>query len=160
MESESVVDDILKLTTGLPFEQLFEGDDDMYTHFSGDVSLEEIIDFNIQVTDPDVAKDVNHEDLSNVDWETVDWEHVAANWQEDELDPPSIKKSILDDDQTQANNKRRRLNELERLTKYSWQRLPLNVKAHKEGKRVRYKYVHADGSTVTSLRAALEKCGK
>jgi hypothetical protein len=160
MESESVVDDIFKLAAGLPFEQLFEGDDDMCTHFSGDVSLEEIIDFNIQVTDRDVAKDVNHDDLSNVDWETVDWEHVAANWQEDELDPPLINKSILDDDQTQTNNKRRRLNEVERLTKYSWQRLPLNVEPHKQGKRMRYKYVHADGSTATSLRAALEKCGK
>ena len=152
MESESVDDDILELAAGLPFEQLFEGDDDMYTHFSGDVSLEEIIDLNIQITGPDV---VNHDDLSNVDWEKVDWEYVAANWQEDELDPPSINKSILDDDRSQT-NKRRRVNEEERLHKYSWQRLPLNV----EGKRVRYKYVHADGSTVTSLRAALEKCGK
>ena len=51
-------------------------------------------------------------------------------------------------------NMRRRLNEVERLQKHSWQRLPLKA----EGKRVRYKYVHADGSTVTSLRAVLKKC--
>tara|TARA_B110001450_G_scaffold252641_4_gene274775 strand:+ start:990 stop:1544 length:555 start_codon:yes stop_codon:yes gene_type:complete len=154
-QMERVDDDILELAAELQFDQLFEGDDDMYTHFSGDVSLEEIIDFNIQITDLNVVEEHVHDDLSNVDWEKVDWEHVAANWQQDELELLSTNKSILDDDQTQT-NKRRRLNELERLNKYSWERHPLKVK----GKRERYKYVHADGSTVTSLRAALEKCGK
>lgn len=155
------VDDDLRELTGLSLEQLFaEANDDMYTHFSGDASMQDIIDFNIDVTDllenePDVQ-------LANVDWDKVDWAHVAANWHDSDInwheDDPNMAltiKSLLKDDQAQK-NKRRRRNEAERLQKYSWERLPTNT----GGKRVRYRYVHADGSTVTSLRAALEKCRK
>lgn len=153
------VDDLRELT-GLSLEQLFTGaDDDMYTHFSGDASIQDIIDFNLDIADlyenePDVH-------LANVDWDK-DWAHVAANWHEcdidwheDDPDMLSTIKPLPKDDQAQK-NKRRRLNEAERLQKYSWERLPTNT----GGKRVRYRYVHADGSTVTSLRAALEKCRK
>jgi hypothetical protein len=155
------VDDLRNLT-GLPLEQLFaEADDDMYTHFSGDVLLQDIIDFDLNVTDLYGNEDVH---LVNVDWDKVDWTHVAANWHECELewyedDDPDMAltiKSLDKDEQAQKNNKRRRLNEVERPQKYSWERLPSKA----GGKRAKYKYVHADGSTVTSLRAALDKCRK
>ena len=128
------IDDVLDLI-GLPEE---EDDDDMCTYFSGDASLEGILDFNIQVTDlcSEVEYDADHEDLSNVDWDKVDWEHVAANWQPDELEPLSANQSAHNDEHAHK-NKRRRLSEVERLEKYSWQRLPLR----EAGKRLKYKRV-------------------
>ena len=103
------VDDLRELT-GLSLEQLL-ADDDMYpvpaayvlrpalsrrslsanllirrggdTHFSGDASMQEIIDFNLDVTDLYKNEDVQ---LANVDWDQVDWAHVAANWHEGEVD--------------------------------------------------------------------------
>ena len=143
-------DDGLDLA-GLSVEQFIAQFDD--TDFSARAS-EESIDFNIRVADLCEAAELDeNEDLSDVDWEKVDWEHVAANWDHDDLKPTCTTKSLCEQVEK---NKRRRMNEVERLHKYSWKRLPMKS----EGKRVRYKYVHIDGSTVTSLRAALGKCGK
>jgi hypothetical protein len=51
-------------------------------------------------------------------------------------------------------NKRRRINEEKRLRKYLWERRNIQTEGKK---RSRYKYVHADGSTVMSLREALRQ---
>lgn len=146
--------------TGLTLEQLFaEVDDDAYTHFSGDALLEDIIGLDLDVTDLYENEDVQ---LADVDWDKVDWTHVFANWYDYEPKryengDPDVALTIkpLDkDEHARKNRERRRLNEVERLHSHSWERIPSKA----GGKRARYKYVHADGSTVTSLRAALEKC--
>ena len=102
------------------------------------------------------------DDVFDVDW-APKWDTVAPDdtqfeeflhnlsadnthrWEEvDTRDVPEAKPA-----------KRRRLNEAERLRKFSWERIEVST----EGKRVRYTYVNnANGSTATSLRKALREC--
>jgi hypothetical protein len=64
---------------------------------------------------------------------------------------------VLQDDRQQKNRKRR-LNEVERLEKYSWERVKRCQDSETE-KRVRYDYINRNsGMRVSSLRLALRQC--
>jgi len=124
---------------------------DVLTHIPDDLALADISEFLIDALPEEVD-----ENLANVDWDQLDWDNVAADFTLDELKNNSVCESTNDGDRAII-NKRRRMNEEERLRKYSWERHPIEGQG---SKRPRYKYVNTDGSIVKSLRDALRKCGK
>ena len=126
-----------------------EAVDDVLTSYTGDIDLTDLLECEINAL-PDA--DVN-EDFADIDWKQVDWDDVARDWTLDELHTCNSD----DSDDRALQNKRRRLTEVERLRKYSWERHEMPVE---RGKRMRYKYVHRDGSTATSLREALRRCNE
>ena len=87
------------------------------------------------------------------DWEDVDaLLSDAADAVSDAVsDPPT------DDVEKIEKNRKRRLNEVERLHKYSWERI--EQKPIEGKKRSRFTYINrASGVTATSLRQALQHC--
>ena len=83
----------------LPLEQFFaKADDDMYTNFSGDALSEDMIDFNLDVTNLYEEEDTH---LANVDWDKVESANVNANWHEDD---PTM--SLLEDEPEQTQKKK------------------------------------------------------
>jgi hypothetical protein len=118
-------------------------DDDEFESFWNDIQLQDIASAPTQRNDPDLLE-------FNVD----NFENQLE--EEDDECVVNLVSDVLQDHRQQKNRKRR-LNEVERLEKYSWERI---VRQDSEAeKRVRYKYINRNsGERVSSLRLALQQC--
>ena len=122
-------------------------DDDEFKSFWDE--LEDIASAPTQKNDPDLGNLTLLEFFNqfNVDFE---------NQLEDDS-VVHLVSDVLQDDRQQKNRKRR-LNEVERLEKYSWERVKRCQDSETE-KRVRYDYINRNsGVRVSSLRLALRQC--
>jgi len=116
--------DALLASLGLTLDKPITGelleDVEVLTHFAGAFEMMGAIDIN------DVVLDDVQCDLATFDWEELDWAQIAMDWSMDELDDSEASRSAVNDNQTDDNQteraKRPRLNEVERLYKYSWER--------------------------------------
>ena len=111
-------------------------------------------------------KEITKEELPSPTYSnhvTWDWNDVDRLLELEVDYDASADDTVVGDDNTPPDdaakvdkNRKRRLNEAERLQKYSWDR----VERPDDGKkRARYDYINrTSGETVTSLRQALQQC--
>ena len=129
-------------------DEVFEEDDlnalvDDCEAFWNDLQFDGIVSAPTSMT--------NDFDLSDL---TVVQFDVAAF--DEEEDDSGLVSEIMQHDRTKKNRKRR-INEVERLQKFSWEKV---VREDSEAeKRVRYDYINrSSGARVSSLRLALQQC--
>jgi hypothetical protein len=126
-------------------------DDDEFKSFWDDIQLEDIASAPTQRNDPDLG---NLTLLEFFNQFNVDFENQLEEEDDSVVDLVS---DVLQDDRQQKNRKRR-LNEVERLEKYSWERVKRCQDSEAE-KRVRYDYINRNsGARVSSLRLAMRQC--
>lgn len=141
----TVADDIDKLLNGYAFDTVTLAPDDE----SDDL---DDLDLDFMMRESHMLQQY---EKGTHEFEKVDWDEIAAaGWTLDK--PADEEESLTPTSNNKEGTARRRLNEEERLRKYSWERhkLPTPNK-----KRVRYTYTNTrDGSIVTSRREALRSC--
>lgn len=123
-------------------------DDDELESFWNDIQLEDIASAPTQRNDPDLSI------LTLLEFNVDEFE----NQLEEEDDSVVNLVSDVLQDHRQEKNRKRRLNEVERLEKYSWERV-IRCQDSEAEKRVRYDYINRNsGARVSSLRLALQQC--